>query len=95
MSIEVRYETLDMAADECKRTSDVLTSTSDQLKSDLGPLVNTWEGNAQESYRALQAQWDQAHEELNRVLASIGSALVEISNSYRSMEGQQAQRFGG
>ncbi|MDV6013089.1 WXG100 family type VII secretion target [Haloechinothrix sp. LS1_15] len=93
--MKVHYETLFSAADEVSRASTEMTQASDTLKGDLAPLVNTWEGEAYTNYQALQDQWDQAHAELNQVLAKIGITLNEIGNSYREMEGQQARRFGG
>lgn len=93
--MKVHYETLFHAADECGNTSQRLTQTSDQLKSDLGPLVNTWGGEAQANYLQLQQQWDEAHANLNQVLAQIGTTLEQIGQSYREMEGGQASRFGG
>jgi early secretory antigenic target protein ESAT-6 len=93
--LKVRYETLHNASDKCDSTSKQLTEQTQQLQSNLNPLVTTWEGQAREQYFLLQKQWDQAHEELNMVLADISKTLRTIAEGYQNMERSQAGRFGG
>ena len=46
-----------------------MNSQLQDLKSYLAPMVATWEGQAAQNYNAKQAQWDQAANDLNEVLA--------------------------
>ncbi|SNR71424.1 WXG100 family type VII secretion target [Haloechinothrix alba] len=91
--MKVHYETLFNASSEVETASKAMTEASDNLKSDLNPLVSTWKGEAEQNYRQLQADWDSAHAELNQILAQIATALQRIGEGYRDMEGQQAKRF--
>lgn len=93
--MKVHYETLFNASGEVEAASTRMTEASDSLKNDLNPLVSTWKGEAEQNYRQLQADWDKAHAELNQILAQIATALQRIGESYRDMEGKQAERFLG
>lgn len=93
MSIKVDYAALQTAAADIKGTHDQMNNLLDQLKSDLAPLVNTWEGNAQTAYRAKQQQWDQAVDDLNKVLASVGTAVNDALQNYQSGEGRNQRMF--
>ncbi|MGH3450019.1 MAG: WXG100 family type VII secretion target [Haloechinothrix sp.] len=93
MSISVNYGALQVAADDIKGTTTQVNGILDQLKSDIAPLVNTWEGEAQTAYLAKQAQWDQAAEDINKVLASIGTAVNDALGRYQEGEGKATQSF--
>lgn len=95
MSISVNYGALQVAADDIRSTTDQVNGILDQLKSDLAPLVSTWEGEAQTAYRQKQDQWDQAAEDMNRVLASIGTAVNDALSRYQEGEGKNTAAFGG
>lgn len=94
MSINVNYGALSTASADIKSTTDQVNGILDQLKSDLAPLVNTWEGEAQEAYRGKQAQWDQAADDINKVLASIGTAVNDALSRYQEGEKGNRDLFG-
>lgn len=94
MGIKVDYGTLQRASDDINQTGSRVESLLDQLKSDIAPLVNTWEGEAQGAYRQKQDQWDQAAEDLRRVLASIGSAVNDALSRYTEGESKARDSFG-
>lgn len=94
MSIKVDYGTLQRAADDISQTGSRVESLLDQLKTDIAPLVNTWEGEAQAAYNQKQDQWDQAAEDLRRVLASIGSAVGDALARYTEGESKARDSFG-
>lgn len=94
MSIVVNYAALQTASDDIKDTTNQVNGILDQLKSDLGPLVESWEGEAQASYRQKQDQWDQAADDLNRVLASIGTAVQDALTRYQEGEQKTQASFG-
>ncbi|MGH3515917.1 MAG: WXG100 family type VII secretion target [Haloechinothrix sp.] len=93
MSINVNYGALQVASDDIKSTTTQVNGILDQLKSDIAPLVNTWEGEAQTAYREKQAQWDQAAEDINKVLASIGTAVNDALGRYQEGEGSATRMF--
>lgn len=93
MSISVNYAALQVAADDIRSTTDQVNGILEQLKSDLAPLVNTWEGEAQSAYQQKQSQWDQAAEDMNRVLASIGTAVNDALGRYQAGESKARDSF--
>jgi WXG100 family type VII secretion target len=91
--IKVDYATINAAADDCKSTGGELQSQFDQLKSDLNPLINSWDGDAKEAYLAAQRVWDQKFDDLKQVLAQIASVLPQIADGYRGTESGVTQLF--
>jgi early secretory antigenic target protein ESAT-6 len=63
-----------------------LTSTLEQLESDLRPMVASWSGTAQESYLACKKQWDDAALALAQVLNSIAQAVGQAHQNYTGAE---------
>lgn len=94
MSIVVNYAALQTASDDIKDTTNQVNGILDQLKSDLGPLVESWEGEAQAAYRQQQQKWDEAADDLNRVLASIGTAVQDALTRYQEGEQKTQASFG-
>jgi WXG100 family type VII secretion target len=84
--MKVDYATIHAAADDCKNTGGELESLFGQLKSDLAPLVNTWQGDAQTAYLAAQQEWDNKFEELKQLLAQVAGVLPQLADGYQSTE---------
>lgn len=84
--MKVDYATIHAAADDCKNTGGELEALFGQLKSDLAPLVNTWQGDAQTSYLAAQTEWDNKFEELKQLLAQVAGVLPQLADGYQSTE---------
>jgi early secretory antigenic target protein ESAT-6 len=85
-SIKVDYATIHGAADDCSSTVKQLGSQFDQLKSDLNPLITTWEGDAKDAYLNAQKQWDDKFADLSQLLAQVASVLPQIADGYQSNE---------
>jgi early secretory antigenic target protein ESAT-6 len=91
--IRVDYQTIVEAGDHCSKAGGQLKDLFDQLKSQLNPLVSTWQGDAQEAYQQRQHNWDKSFEEMTQVLAQIATALPQIAESYQSTEGRVTRSF--
>ena len=86
MSMLVDYATIQRAADDCNDSGKELQQLFDQLKSDLAPLINTWDGDAMIAYSQKQQQWDSSFEELKQLLAQIAAVLPQIADGYQGTE---------
>ena len=84
--ISVRFEALEAGADGIRTNYARLTSTIEQLESDLQPMIATWSGAARESYLACQQQWDSAATAMAQVLNTIGRAVEEARQNYTAAE---------
>ncbi|OXM55730.1 WXG100 family type VII secretion target [Amycolatopsis alba] len=84
--MKVDYATIHAAADDCKSTGGELEGLFGQLKSDLSPLVNTWDGDAKVAYMAAQQEWDNSFEELKQLLAQVAGVLPQLADGYQSTE---------
>ena len=65
----------------------------DQLQQDARPLVETWDGTAQQAYQARQAKWTAASNDLTQILQNIKQALETSAEDYVNAEKQATQRF--
>ena len=84
--IKVDYATIHTAADDCNKTGSELDQLFDELKSRLAPLVDTWSGEAMESWNQVQQEWNNSLDELKQVLAQIATALPQIADGYQSTD---------
>lgn len=91
--IKVRYEALDVAAQNVSGAAQRMNSQLEDLKRFLAPMVGSWEGQASQDYQRTQRQWDTAAADLSAVLGQIGVALGSASDSYRQMETANANRW--
>lgn len=65
------------------------------LQSQINRLVAEWGGQANEQFMALKTQWEQAADDLRRVMAQIGTAVHQTSEDARATEQQNASRWSG
>lgn len=84
--IHVQFESLQSGQEGINKTFQGLTSTLDQLESDLQPMINSWSGAAQEAYLQCKKQWDDAAQALAGVLSNIGTAVGQAHDNYRAAE---------
>ncbi|GAA1244366.1 WXG100 family type VII secretion target [Prauserella halophila] len=92
--IKVNYETIQVAAEDCKSTGAELEALFEQLKSNLAPLTSEWEGEAMAAWQELQQNWDRSLDDLKQVLAQIATALPQIADSYQGTEQGIKGMFG-
>lgn len=91
--IKVTFGALEAAKADVAGTAARISTTLDDLKRSLAPLVATWEGQAAVEYRAEQRRWDTAAADLAAVLARIGAALGAANDNYRAVERANAARW--
>lgn len=91
--IKVTFSQLAATQDQVRGTVSNINAQLADLKNYLSPMVSTWTGAAAENYNAAQAQWDQAANDLNAVLSSIGGALGEANDGYQATEKSNASRW--
>ena len=84
--IHVQFEALQAGQQGINKTYQSLVATLDQLESDLQPMINTWDGEAQQSYLQSKKQWDEAAAALSQVLSNISTAVGQAHDNYRSAE---------
>jgi 6 kDa early secretory antigenic target len=92
-NIKVTFAELQATQEHTQSTVNAINTSLQDLKQYLAPMVSTWTGAAAESYNAKQAQWDQAANDLNQVLAAIGRALGQANEGFQTTESQNASRF--
>ncbi|KEI45176.1 WXG100 family type VII secretion target [Saccharopolyspora rectivirgula] len=95
MEISVNFAALSQAADDLSQTSQKIQAELDQLESYLKPLIQTWEGAAQEAYYAAQREWDKAAANMQEITAKMGMAVNAANEAYQAGERRNAARFGG
>lgn len=75
--IKYQFGEIAAAASDINATSVRIGGQLDDLKRQLQPMVQTWEGDSAAAYNQAQAQWDSAASELNTILATISRTLSE------------------
>ncbi|GAB2650352.1 WXG100 family type VII secretion target [Saccharopolyspora gloriosae] len=95
MEIRVDFGQLSQAADDLGGAATKIQAELDELENMLKPLVASWEGQAQEAYRAAQDEWDKAAQNMIEIAAKMGMAVNAANDSYQAGEAKNAGRFGG
>lgn len=67
----------------------------DEMNGDLQKTMGAWEGEASESYRHAQTEWQQAVESMRALLAGIGNTTVQNNQEYMDAAQRGANRFRG
>ena len=88
--ILVTFGSIELAANDTDTIAGRLDATLDQLKSYLGPLRSTWQGEASTEYQSLQARWDTSAADLNLVLHQVAHALRTANENYTGTERRAA-----
>lgn len=92
--IQVSFAAVEEAGSNIASTSKKMDDELDNLRRQLAPLGEAYTGGAKDAWRAVQDSWEKAQEEMNQVLASIGSAVAQAAESYRSTEGGVTKLWG-
>jgi len=89
----VNFGALQNASGDIQKALSELQSQLGQLERDAGPLVATWEGQAQAAYQERQRKWTQASQDLSEILRHIKVAVDESVADYLDTERKATQRF--
>lgn len=73
--IKYGFGDIEAAAGDIQSTSGRINSLLEGLKSQISPMVSTWEGQSATAYQEAQAKWDKAAAELNTILATISQTV--------------------
>ncbi len=65
-----------------------------ELRSDIAPLVASWQGSAQAAYHAHQARWDNAWGELSDALTQFQRATDTAVMHYQAGEAANVSSWG-
>jgi early secretory antigenic target protein ESAT-6 len=93
--IKVDFQQLSQAADDLGKTAAHIQQELDELENFLKPLIATWEGSAQEAYKAAQDEWDKAAKNMQEICAKMGMAVNTANENYQAGEKKNAGLFGG
>ncbi|MCA1655667.1 MAG: WXG100 family type VII secretion target [Pseudonocardiaceae bacterium] len=91
--IKVSFAGLSQGSADIARSAQLIDQELQDLKTKIGKLVSGWTGSAAEEYQQHQRKWDTAAADLQRVLASIGTAVGQAGQDYSDGERQNASRW--
>jgi len=81
-SIALSFSALQSAHAQLSANLSALRARLDRLAADLQPLVQSWSGDAQAAYVVQKHQWEQAADDLARMLTAIVTGLANTSADY-------------
>lgn len=91
--IKVTFGSLDTAESDLTSAHATMGQRLAELRSDIQPMVSTWQGAAREAYASHQQQWDTAWDELTSALQEFQRALAQANTDYQAGEQQNTGRF--
>lgn len=92
--IYVDYNSAENAAEDMVFQSQAIMSIITNLEMELTELRNTWIGDDKDVYSEVQANWNQAVENIKSLLANHSNLLTDISSNYRFTEKSLSDRWG-
>ncbi|MEU6353463.1 WXG100 family type VII secretion target [Streptomyces sp. NPDC047072] len=93
--ILVNFATISQAAQDVRSTAGRIRQQLDDLEGNVRQIATTWEGSAQEAYRAKQAEWDQRAASMQQTLEAIAKALDGAAQNYQATESKNASIWNG
>lgn len=64
------------------------------MKRDLGPYVEQWDGSARAAYRQAQLDWDKQIDECRALLEDVRLAVVQSKEDYLAGEQRNTNMWG-
>ncbi|MGW3247844.1 WXG100 family type VII secretion target [Streptomyces sp. NPDC001070] len=92
--ILVNFQTISQAASDVRTTANNIKRQLDDLEAGVKKIATTWEGSAQEAYRAKQTEWDQRAASMHQTLEAIARALDTAAQNYQATESKNKQIWG-
>lgn len=92
-SISVRPEMVRTLSSDIAHDSQGIGDELDKLNTEVGKLIEQWDGAAQEAYYRAQSDWTKNLQEMNQILSQISQATGEIADQYVESDNRSAQRF--
>jgi early secretory antigenic target protein ESAT-6 len=92
--ILVNFQTISQAATDVRTTANNIRRQLDDLEAGVKKIATSWEGSAQDAYRAKQAEWDQRAASMHQTLEAIARALDMAAQNYQATESKNQQIWG-
>lgn len=95
MTVHVNYETMETLMNYLASAASDITTRLDTLESQLAPMRENWEGQAQEAYITAKVRWDGAMMEMTQLLEQARANVLASADSYRNADQQGKKLFNG
>ncbi|CAL9538726.1 MULTISPECIES: WXG100 family type VII secretion target [Streptomyces] len=93
MTIKITYGTVTAAAADIRSAAKDLTNELNALEDRVMKVVNTWNGEARNAFKAKHDGWGRDVSGLNTTLNAIADKLDESTSGYQQTDRRAAQRF--
>lgn len=93
-AIKYQFGAIEAAAGDINATSGRITALLDDLRSQLQPMVATWEGDSATAYAEAQAKWDRSAAELNTILSTISRTVSQGNERMSDVNRMAAASWG-
>lgn len=92
--IKYGFGEIDAAAGDIQTTASRINALLDTLKTQIQPMVSTWEGDSGTAYQEAQAKWDHSASELNTILQSIAQTVRNGNDNMSDVNRAAASSWG-
>lgn len=93
MTVHVNFETMESLMTALAGAATDITQHLNDLETQLQPLRDNWEGQAQEAYITAKVRWDGAMMEMTQLLEQARSNVLASADSYRNADQQGRKLF--
>ncbi|RNE48852.1 WXG100 family type VII secretion target [Corynebacterium alimapuense] len=93
-AIKYQFGAIESAAADINATSGRINSLLADLKSQIQPMVATWEGDSAAAYQQAQAKWDNSAAELNTILSTIARTVAQGNDRMSDVNRMAAASWG-
>jgi ESAT-6 family protein len=88
------FGAMDALAGDISSGSARINGLLEDLRSQINSVGSSWEGEAQGAFMQLKNNWESAANDLNAVMARIGTAVQTTVQDAQATEKSNAGRFG-
>ncbi len=92
--IKYQFGAIASAAADINSTSVRINGLLADLKSQLQPMMSTWEGESAAAYQQAQDKWDRAATDLNEVLGTISRTVADGNDRMSDINRRAAASWG-
>lgn len=93
-AIKYQFGAIEAAAGDINATSGRINGLLADLKSQIQPMVSTWEGDSAVAYQEAQAKWDRSAAELNTILSTISRTVSQGNDRMSDVNRMAAASWG-
>ncbi|GLZ30478.1 hypothetical protein Lesp02_26670 [Lentzea sp. NBRC 105346] len=92
--IKVGFGALASASSDINSAASTIEQQLGDIRGRVAKVLANYTGASADAYQAAQQKWDQAADDLQQVLASIGMAVGQAGEAYQQAERQNEGRWG-